>query len=144
MKILYTTRGGGRRRASRCGRTSDGRLVVELSIPKEIGGEGGPGTNPEQLSPSGTRLLPLRAAGGGSGSKLNAPTRRSPPMWGSVHRSRRIWLGSLPRPPRADLSRVDAEDLIASARALPLFERQACTSTRPLRVDGHTVGTTAA
>ncbi|HWS67155.1 MAG TPA: hypothetical protein VN325_30670 [Steroidobacteraceae bacterium] len=27
----------------------DGRLTVELSVPKEIGGEGGPGTNPEQL-----------------------------------------------------------------------------------------------
>src|SRR5256886_8133511 len=31
------------------GRTSDGRLTVELSIPQEMGGEGGPGTNPEQL-----------------------------------------------------------------------------------------------
>jgi lipoyl-dependent peroxiredoxin len=31
------------------GRTSDGRLTVSLSIPKEMGGTGGPGTNPEQL-----------------------------------------------------------------------------------------------
>src|SRR5256886_14844817 len=31
------------------GRTSDGRLTVELSVPQEMGGEGGPGTNPEQL-----------------------------------------------------------------------------------------------
>jgi organic hydroperoxide reductase OsmC/OhrA len=47
------------------GRISDGRLTVELSVPKEIGGEGGPGTNPEQLfavgyaASSGT---PTRAA----------------------------------------------------------------------------------
>ena len=49
MKILYTTEAiveGGR--AGR-GRALDGRLVVELSVPKELGGEGGPGTNPEQL-----------------------------------------------------------------------------------------------
>jgi osmotically inducible protein OsmC len=49
MKILYTTEAvveGGR--AGR-GRTSDGRLVVELSVPKEFGGQGGSGTNPEQI-----------------------------------------------------------------------------------------------
>jgi hypothetical protein len=49
MKILYTTEAtveGGR--AGR-GRTADGRLAVELSTPKELGGQGGPGTNPEQL-----------------------------------------------------------------------------------------------
>src|SRR5207244_13550789 len=49
MNILYTAEAvveGGR--AGR-GRTSDGRLTVELSVPQEMGGEGGPGTNPEQL-----------------------------------------------------------------------------------------------
>ena len=49
MNILYTAEAvvqGGR--AGR-GRTSDGHLTVELSVPKEMGGEGGPGTNPEQL-----------------------------------------------------------------------------------------------
>src|SRR5256885_14505138 len=49
MNILYTAEAvveGGR---AGHGRTSDGRLTVELSVPKEMGGEGGPGTNPEQL-----------------------------------------------------------------------------------------------
>ena len=49
MNILYTTEAvveGGR--AGR-GRTLDGRLAVELSVPIELGGESGPGTNPEQL-----------------------------------------------------------------------------------------------
>jgi lipoyl-dependent peroxiredoxin len=49
MKVLYTaeaTVGGGR---SGHGRTSDGRLEVDLSVPKEMNGDGGPGTNPEQL-----------------------------------------------------------------------------------------------
>src|SRR5437899_578290 len=49
VNILYTAEAvveGGR---AGHGRTSDGRLAVELSVPKEMGGEGGPGTNPEQL-----------------------------------------------------------------------------------------------
>ena len=49
MKVLYTaeaTVGGGR---SGHGRSSDGRLEVDLSVPTEMSGDGGPGTNPEQL-----------------------------------------------------------------------------------------------
>lgn len=49
MKIIYTAEAvveGGREGH---GRTSDGRLEVDLSVPEEIGGAGGPGTNPEQL-----------------------------------------------------------------------------------------------
>jgi osmotically inducible protein OsmC len=48
-EILYTAEAtvvGGR--AGR-GRTSDGRLDVGLDVPAEMGGSGGPGTNPEQL-----------------------------------------------------------------------------------------------
>jgi Ohr subfamily peroxiredoxin len=49
MKTLYTAEAvvdGGR---SGHGGSSDGRLEVDLSVPKELGGDGGPGTNPEQL-----------------------------------------------------------------------------------------------
>ena len=49
QKVLYTAEAvveGGRQGH---GRTSDGRLEVELSVPEEMSGEGGPGTNPEQL-----------------------------------------------------------------------------------------------
>jgi osmotically inducible protein OsmC len=48
-EILYTAEAtvtGGREGH---GRTSDGRLEVDLDVPSEMGGEGGPGTNPEQL-----------------------------------------------------------------------------------------------
>lgn len=49
MKILYTAEAvveGGR---AGHGRTSDGRLDVDLSVPEGLSGQGGPGTNPEQL-----------------------------------------------------------------------------------------------
>jgi osmotically inducible protein OsmC len=53
LKILYmaeaTAVGGREGRA----RTSDGRVDVELDIPREMGGSGGPGTNPEQLFATG-------------------------------------------------------------------------------------------
>jgi osmotically inducible protein OsmC len=48
-RVLYTAEAtvtGGRRGH---GSTSDGRLVVDFSSPAELGGDGGPGTNPEQL-----------------------------------------------------------------------------------------------
>jgi osmotically inducible protein OsmC len=48
-EILYsaeaTATGGREGHAS----TSDGRIDVDLDVPKEMGGAGGPGTNPEQL-----------------------------------------------------------------------------------------------
>ncbi|MEH0165705.1 organic hydroperoxide resistance protein [Paucibacter sp. JuS9] len=52
-KVLYTARAtstGGREGKSA---SSDGALSVALSTPKELGGAGGPGTNPEQLFAAG-------------------------------------------------------------------------------------------
>jgi Ohr subfamily peroxiredoxin len=52
-KIVYTahaTSTGGRDGKSR---SSDGVLDVQLSVPKSMGGAGGPGTNPEQLFAAG-------------------------------------------------------------------------------------------
>ena len=48
-KVLYTAEAvveGGR---NGHGRSSDGRLDVDLSVPEAMGGSGGPGTNPEEL-----------------------------------------------------------------------------------------------
>lgn len=53
MQILYTaeaTAWGGREGRSA---SSDGNLDVNLVVPKELGGPGGPGTNPEQLFAAG-------------------------------------------------------------------------------------------
>lgn len=53
MQVVYSTQAtstGGREGKSA---TPDGRLSVTLSTPKELGGAGGPGTNPEQLFAAG-------------------------------------------------------------------------------------------
>ena len=54
MAILYTTSatatGGGRSGRSA---TADGVLDVQLTVPKELGGDGARGTNPEQLFATG-------------------------------------------------------------------------------------------
>jgi Ohr subfamily peroxiredoxin len=53
LHILYTaeaTAVGGRAGHAR---TSDGRVDVALDVPREMGGSGGPGTNPEQLFATG-------------------------------------------------------------------------------------------
>ncbi len=53
IKTLYTTRAtstGGREGTAR---SEDGALEVKLALPKEMGGPGGEGTNPEQLFAAG-------------------------------------------------------------------------------------------
>jgi Ohr subfamily peroxiredoxin len=52
-KALYTahaTSTGGRTGTAE---SSDGRIKLQLSTPKELGGDGGAGTNPEQLFAAG-------------------------------------------------------------------------------------------
>lgn len=52
-KALYTataTSTGGRTGTTS---SSDARVQLQLSTPRELGGDGGPGTNPEQLFASG-------------------------------------------------------------------------------------------
>jgi len=49
MKTLYTAHGHATGGRTGEGTTDDGKLAVQLSTPKEMGGDGGPGTNPEQL-----------------------------------------------------------------------------------------------
>ena len=62
-KVLYTGKAhttGGREGASR---SSDGRLDIKLSVPKEMGGKGEPGTNPEQLFAAGWSACFMSAMG---------------------------------------------------------------------------------
>jgi Ohr subfamily peroxiredoxin len=49
MKALYHAHGHATGGRTGEGATDDGKVDVKLSTPKELGGDGGPGTNPEQL-----------------------------------------------------------------------------------------------
>ncbi len=74
MKIVYETQAtatGGRVGAAK---TNDGRLSVNLSTPTEMGGDGGAGTNPEQLFAAGYSACFLGAMKAVSGKlKITVP-----------------------------------------------------------------------
>ena len=77
MKIIYSTQAtstGGREGSSK---TADGVLAVTLTTPKEMGGNGAPGTNPEQLFAAGYSacfLGALKFVAGKSGTRLPSET----------------------------------------------------------------------
>ncbi|QND51180.1 organic hydroperoxide resistance protein [Phyllobacterium sp. 628] len=53
MSILYTTKATATGGRDGTAASEDGRLKVSLSTPKELGGNGAEGTNPEQLFGAG-------------------------------------------------------------------------------------------
>lgn len=53
MSNLYTAEAAATGGRAGTTKSSDGRLDLNLSVPGEIGGDGGPGTNPEQLFAAG-------------------------------------------------------------------------------------------
>jgi Ohr subfamily peroxiredoxin len=53
MKVLYTAHGSATGGRTGSAASDDGRLSVTLDTPKELGGNGGQGTNPEQLFAAG-------------------------------------------------------------------------------------------
>lgn len=79
MEVLYTAHatasGGGRDGRSA---TDDGKIDVSLSVPKAMGGDDGPGTNPEQLFATGYAacyLGALRLVSGKAGTPVGPDTR---------------------------------------------------------------------
>jgi Ohr subfamily peroxiredoxin len=52
-KALYTAHASSTGGRAGTTESSDGRIKLQLSTPKELGGDSGPGTNPEQLFASG-------------------------------------------------------------------------------------------
>lgn len=78
MDVLYiahaTATGGGRNGRSH---TDDGKVDVSLSVPKAMGGDDGPGTNPEQLFATGYAacfLGALRLVSGQAGTPVGPDT----------------------------------------------------------------------
>ena len=53
VNVLYTTEATATGGRDGHAATKDGTLSVKLSTPKELGGSGGPGNNPEQLFAAG-------------------------------------------------------------------------------------------
>ena len=143
MKVLYTTEAiveGGR--AGR-GRTLDGRLAVELSVPKELGGEGGPGTNPEELFAIGYAACfqsGLLAVAQGrkldaSNSTITSQVGIGPTGHGGFGLEVALDLHA------PNLSRADAEDLMRRAHELcPYSNATRGNIDVTLRVDGTKLG----
>jgi Ohr subfamily peroxiredoxin len=84
-RVLYTVEAvveGGR---AGHGRTTDGRLDVQLSVPVELSGDGGSGTNPEQLFAVGyAACFQSALLGVARGRNLDALIRASSRASGSV------------------------------------------------------------
>jgi len=143
MKILYTTEAvveGGR---AGHGRTADGRLAVQLSVPKELGGEGGPGTNPEELFAVGyaacfqSGLLSLAQGRklDASGSTITSHVGIGPTGRGGFGLEVALDLHA------PNLSRADAEDIMRRAHALcPYSNATRGNIDVSLRVDGTQLG----
>ena len=71
----HATSTGGRTGTSA---TDDGRLSITLDTPKEMGGNGGPGTNPEQLFAAGYSACFLGAIKAvARGEKIKVPDETS-------------------------------------------------------------------
>ena len=71
-KTAATASGGGRDGSAR---SDDGSVDVKLVVPKEMGGQGGPGANPEKLFAAGYSacfLGAMRAVSGKVGVKVPA------------------------------------------------------------------------
>jgi Ohr subfamily peroxiredoxin len=78
VKTLYHAHGHATGGRTGDGATDDGKLAVQLSTPKELGGDGGPGTNPEQLFSIGYSacfLGALKVVAGKEKVKLSPETK---------------------------------------------------------------------
>ena len=120
MKVLYTAEAAVEGGRAGHGRTSDGRLDVDLSVPEELGGQGGSGTNPEQLFAVGyaacfqSALLSVAQGRSldASGSTITARVGLGPTGHGGFGLTAALDLHA------PHLSRADAEELMARAHKL--------------------------
>jgi Ohr subfamily peroxiredoxin len=119
MKVLYVAHASATGGRDGNAATDDGKVSVKLSTPKELGGAGGDGTNPEQLFASGYSacfLGALKFVAGQQKTKLSEDSKVSAAV-GIGPRDDGTGFGidvalqiSLP-----GLDRKAAEDLVAKA-----------------------------
>jgi osmotically inducible protein OsmC len=133
MPILYTTKAtstGGRVGSSK---SEDGYLAVTLTSPKELGGDGAVGTNPEQLFAAGYSacfLSALKFVAGQAKVKIPAETTVTATV-GVGPREDGTGFGidvalSVHIP---DLDTATAEDLVAKAHIVCPYSHAMRTST---------------
>jgi Ohr subfamily peroxiredoxin len=119
-KALYTahaTSTGGRTGTTK---SSDDRIALQLSTPKELGGDSGPGTNPEQLFAAGYSACFIGAMKAVAGSqKIKLPA--------DVSINAEVSIGPMTGKPGAfgiavamavhvpGMDKADAEKLVATA-----------------------------
>jgi Ohr subfamily peroxiredoxin len=125
MKTLYTasaiTHGG---RAGKV-ESSDGVLELDLSVPKEMGGDGGTGTNPEQLFAAGYAACfesALRLVAGNQEKDLgDASIRANVGLGRDSDGNFGLAVGLVGRMP--NLPREEAEALMAEAHQVCPYSR---------------------
>lgn len=116
--VLYRTQatatGGRDGKAS----TTDGTFQVSLSTPKELGGGGGPGNNPEQLFAAGYSacfLGAMKAVAAAQGGKVPADTTVTADVGIGPRSEGGFGLDVALKVSLPGLERADAEKLVATA-----------------------------
>lgn len=123
-KIMYTARatttGGGRNHGH--GVTDDGVLDVTLTSPKEMGGDGARGTNPEQLFAVGHSacfLGAMHAAARKSGDKLPEDTSVSAEVsFTDREDGEGFWIQSALKISIPGMDKAKAEDIVRRAHVI--------------------------
>jgi Ohr subfamily peroxiredoxin len=117
-KVLYRTQatatGGRDGKAS----TTDGTFQVNLSTPKELGGGGGPGNNPEQLFAAGYSACfigAMKAVSGTVGIKVPADATVTADVGIGPRSEGGFGLDVALKVSLPGLDRADAEKLVATA-----------------------------
>ena len=120
MKTLYTAHATAddKGRAGHT-RTDDGKIDFDLSVPKEQGGDGGPGTNPEQLFAAGyaacfANAMRSSARREGSETDVDGATVTAHVDFGALGKGR-FGLGVTLEVAVPALGQDAAEDLVARA-----------------------------
>ncbi|MGL5164916.1 MAG: organic hydroperoxide resistance protein [Afipia sp.] len=118
VKVLYRTQatatGGRDGKAS----TADGSFQVNLSTPKELGGGGGPGNNPEQLFAAGYSACfigAMKAVSGTVGVKVPADATVTADVGIGPRSEGGFGLDVALKVSLPGLDRADAEKLVAAA-----------------------------
>ncbi len=122
MKTLYRTRAHATGGRTGTATIDDGSLSLALATPKELGGAGGPGTNPEQLFAAGYAacfLSAIRFVAAGRKLRVGDDARVSAEVGiGSREDGRGFELEVALEVALPDLDRATATELVEEAHAV--------------------------